>query len=471
MPDRERRRPRRFSLSSDDRKNGERSPDSDSVVDHSPTSQISRAVPLLLLSGVALAAAWYLPIEKEGTALGRFSYGQLVTLIGIGILVITLSAYVVTPVTDRRRRAFQLVAVCLGLLGSIGLVESTSYLWPISDATSNPWYVDASPSEEGLPFRRPAGIRWNGYVPGDMTYGVDSTALRISFNTDENGFRNPRTPEQADVVFIGDSFTEGCSVNEEQCFARLVANELKLTSANLGRSAYSPGPELAVLRHYGIPLNPKTVVWQICEGNDLEDSVTWHYWSLGGSPPFFEEGERNRVTRHEAWKRRSPTWRFYSALREWPYEAVFADTSGSEIPIRFYRPLLPPYHSPLNHPGWKVTEESLTTGNALLLERQIRLLVVLVPLKLRVLSPFVEMSSEDQTELFESWTVPPDATWSRFLAQFCARNRIEFLDLSEPLRDAASKGVLVYLPNDTHLSPEGHLTVAQEISNTIRMTQ
>ncbi len=41
------------------------------------------------------------------------------------------------------------------------------------------------------------------------------------------------------------------------------------TVANLGLSGYGPQQELATLKRYALPLNPKTIVWVFYEGNDL----------------------------------------------------------------------------------------------------------------------------------------------------------------------------------------------------------
>ena len=417
----------------------------------------------LVLTGFGLAAAWWLPLEKPATALGRFSHWQLLALVVAAALFASFLFLVVVPGHRRRGIGLRLAAVWLGTLSAVSVVEAVCWLWPPGDPERNPWYVNAQPAEDGLPFRRPAGIRWTGRMPGDMTYGFDPTASLISLSTDENGFRNSPTPHRADVVFLGDSYTEGSGVEDAECFVRLVASELDLSAANLGRSAYSPGPELAVLKHYAVPLKPECVIWQVCESNDLEDGATWYYWNQNGRPPFFAEGEQNRRTRVEAWKSRSPTWQFYSALRSWPWEGRFRLGSGESVAVRFFRPLLAVYHCPRNHPGWRVTVDALSRGQEILQQEGTRLLVVLVPLKLRVLGPLVDLPQKTRSELFGQWNAPEGDTWSNYLAVFCQGRNLEFLDLTSAFSQAAADGELPFLPYDTHLSPEGHKIAAREI--------
>ncbi len=419
----------------------------------------------LLISGLALAASWWLPFEKRSSVLGRFNYWQVIILACSAGIFVSLLTVVLAPSARRRVVGFRIAAVWLGAAFSITAIELACFAWPPGHPEKNPWFVSAKPADDRLPFRRPPGIHWSGRVPGQMTYGADATAEPIDFHTDANGFRNSETPRQANYVFIGDSFTEGCGVNAEDSFVDIVGRELKSSVANLGRSAYSPGPELSVLRNYGLPLKPHTIIWQLCEGNDLEDGATWLYWTKNGRPPFYAEGEMHRLTRSAAWKLRSPTWRLYASLREWPWEGPFPDRSGKSIPVRFFRPLYPAYHCPQSHPGWDVTVESLTQGHELLQERSIRLIVVLIPVKLNVLIPFVELGHEARTELLGQWRAPPDATWSNYLSDFCSSRKIEFLDLTQPLIDAGKRGVLTYLPYDSHLSPEGHSIVAHEIAS------
>ena len=418
---------------------------------------------MLLLATLAAAAAWWLPLEKNDGVFGRFDYAQLLALIAAVCVLASVLLLVVTRPQRRRKVGFRVVAVWLGLLVPLGIWEAGAYQLP-AEQVKNPWYLDAEAHEDGLPYRRPADIQWSGRSPGQCTFGYDPSAPKVEFFTDKNGFRNRKDPDRADIVFVGDSFTEGVSVNSDETFVDIVKQKTGEEVANLGRSGYSPGPELVVLRHYAMPLKPGIVVWQMCEGNDLEDSVTYDAWLKSGRRRFYEEGERNRETSADAWKRRSPTFQLFTALRPWPFEGDFHLSNGNTVPMRFYRPLQPVYHCPQNHPGWNVIVDAVRTGQSLLKEKGIHLVVVLAPLKLRVLEPSVTLDESTRRDLLSRWNVSPDQTWSVYLARLCRELEIPFVDPTEALRKASSEGVLTYLPNDTHLSPEGHRIMAEEIT-------
>ena len=110
-----------------------------------------------------------------------------------------------------------------------------------------------------------------------------------------------------------------------------------------------------------------------------------------------------------------------------------------------------------------MTVDALSRGQEILQQEGTRLLVVLVPLKLRVLGPLVDLPQKTRSELFGQWNAPEGDTWSNYLAVFCQGRNLEFLDLTSAFSQAAADGELPFLPYDTHLSPEGHKIAAREI--------
>ncbi len=64
-------------------------------------------------------------------------------------------------------------------------------------------------------------------------------SLRASYNTDAYGFRNVgRAYDQAQIVFVGDSFTWGAWLPREKTFPDLLAGRLGEPVANLGQESY-----------------------------------------------------------------------------------------------------------------------------------------------------------------------------------------------------------------------------------------
>jgi hypothetical protein len=88
-----------------------------------------------------------------------------------------------------------------------------------------------------------------------------------------------------DVLFLGDSFTFGHGVSDDQVFSEVFCNKRGITCLNLGRSGTNTFDQVRLLR-YGIDthgLRPKTVVvtmlascWLGVAGNDLGDNLNFY---------------------------------------------------------------------------------------------------------------------------------------------------------------------------------------------------
>jgi hypothetical protein len=108
-------------------------------------------------------------------------------------------------------------------------------------------------------------------LPNALTVMCNESGPWVSYHTDDHGFYNPSPVWNApvmDVMFIGDSFTNGLCVPEDQHFVAQVRNRVPKT-LNLGLSGHGPLLELATLQEYFDRKPAKTVFWVYYEGNDL----------------------------------------------------------------------------------------------------------------------------------------------------------------------------------------------------------
>ncbi len=441
----------------------------------------------VLVTGLSCLAAWWFPAAKANAALGRFSYPQFL-IVGF-CLASFVSAVVLTfsPRAKRRRVVFRLFALWLGIGVALGCCEFAAVLLP---PKNNPFYTHNEggvasdvPVDPELPYTRPAHLNWEGMTQGDIPDWPSGKkdARWIKFQTDAEGFRNSDDSAQADLVFIGDSFTEGGNVLEEETFVRRTAKALEMTARNLGLFGYGPQAELVVLKNYGLKRNPKVVVWQFCEGNDLSDA--WHYdqqfkyWQSLGLPGF---GRLKTEFRHGAWQQRSPTHFLFRSLihhdRNW-YAGTFKDKTGQAHEIRFgYWPT--DNHYPVGlpqdelfdggHPGWQLLLQSLSKGKTLLAERGIKLIVVLIPMKITVMGPYVAFDKWSQERMPAEWHIPQKWSIAGQLQIVCDEMQLPFVDATPRLVEFTRSGELVYIPTDTHISARGHEIVSELIVDAIR---
>jgi hypothetical protein len=104
--------------------------------------------------------------------------------------------------------------------------------------------------------------------------------------TDDLGYRKMSNESLTpDVLFLGDSFTFGHGVSDDQVFSELFCKKRGTTCLNLGRSGTNTFDQVRLLR-YGIDthqLRPKTVMltmlaacWLGVAGNDLGDNLIFY---------------------------------------------------------------------------------------------------------------------------------------------------------------------------------------------------
>ena len=114
---------------------------------------------------------------------------------------------------------------------------------------------------------------------------ADQTQFHWDLTYDRNGFRNSVDLDKADTVVIGDSMAEGMTVSNMQVLTSVLQQLQGKVVANMGQYGYGPQQELVVLRRYGLPLHPNTVLWMFFEGNDLTDEI--NYREIAAHPPGF----------------------------------------------------------------------------------------------------------------------------------------------------------------------------------------
>jgi len=124
----------------------------------------------------------------------------------------------------------------------------------------------------------------------DVTHVASEFSAQI--RTNELGYRKQVNESTApDYLFLGDSFTFGHGVSDQDTFASIFCEENKHTCLNLGRSGTNTFSQLQVLK-YAIDargIRPKTVIlvmlaacWINQSGNDLGDNLK-HYRSKNNS--------------------------------------------------------------------------------------------------------------------------------------------------------------------------------------------
>jgi len=88
---------------------------------------------------------------------------------------------------------------------------------------------------------------------------------------DQNGFRNPESVEQADIVVLGDSHTYGYNVSSEQSWPQQLAKMANMSVYNFGVGGYG-SLQYYYLIDEAIKFKPKHIILGLYLANDLNEA-------------------------------------------------------------------------------------------------------------------------------------------------------------------------------------------------------
>ncbi|MDG3004011.1 alginate O-acetyltransferase AlgX-related protein [Paludisphaera mucosa] len=369
-------------------------------------------------------------------------------------------------------------ALCTGALGlALGAMEVPAMLRLVDyrvvfTAPTPPWQRAGNGPDPDLIYVRRPHQKTRFRYDGAELYGLRGAKPWRRYNcelvTDAHGFRNPTDAARADVVVIGDSFIEGLHVEADALVTSQLAEMLGRSVVNLGRTGYGPQQEANVLRRYGVALKPSACVWAFYEGNDLQD---------------LHEFDANRKNlRYILDERRSDGVYGRSfvrnglgfAIRNWlrpdatrpaaAYTGLFTDRDGREVPMVFGTGIQHGAGGPEfprgTSPELERIRAILADARALCREHGVDLVVAFVPAKFRVYRDLCRFAPDSPCTAWPSDDLPDDV--GRVVAGLGPD--VGFVDLTPPFRAAAEAGGLVYLPDDTHWSEEGHRLAAEALA-------
>jgi hypothetical protein len=419
--------------------------------------------------GVLLAAAftyvWLIPLFRPR---GEFLWGHYRLkdiYLGIPIALATLCVTVVLVVPARYRRPLllRLVTATVAILVALAICDAGYALGLMGALKANYWLDQAhiprkySVADAELGFVRKPYVSWNGYVR--------EVNRVVEYRTDEHGFRNQPGQRRADVVFIGDSFTEAATVVEEETFVKRVAQATGLSTVNLARGAYGPQQELIVLKRYALAYEPRFVVWQLFEGNDLNDAETFAEWMK--NPEQVNSSLKDRYFNN-------------SLLREWLINTRSNDPGdGPKVTLRFHDGTVrraslvygyDPQQPSIMRRGMSETMNAIEAGYRLCESRGIQLLVVSVPTMVHVMAPSMDFDRvEEQERFLPAKKSDDEKDFSGTIEEFCARIGCTFVDSFAAMRQAiAHNNSKLYIPNNEHLDVAGHDVVSDIVVDWLR---
>ena len=285
---------------------------------------------------------------------------------------------------------------------------------------------------------------------------------------DRNGFRNREENERAEIVLIGDSFIEAPHTLDGSLISTRLADLTGKRVANLGRSGYGPIQELIVLERFGLPLNPKEVVWAIYEGNDLADIREYpaardrliHQKPLNLAARLVDRSFTNNSV--EFLIRR---WLRPEATRDPSlYRGHFETRGGEDVAMYFSSDDYNPASGPrADSNEFRKLGEILERAAELCRAHSARLTVAFIPTKWRIYRGHCGFEPGARCLAWKLDELPSEVG----KLSGSIPGGVNFVDLTERLEDAVGEGAVVYLPDDTHWSDEGHAIAAKTLAESL----
>ena len=331
------------------------------------------------------------------------------------------------------------------------------------------WWAPNITDPELLHIHRPRAHQSGTARGGDISTVFqipppDLTQFHWDVTYDHNGFRNETDLKSADIVVIGDSFVEGLTVTDAELTTSRLAQSQGKVVANLGQSTYGPLEELVVLKRYGLPLQPRTVIWMFSEGSDLTD-VTHYHRAMQDPASFWRSYRARSFTRSAV----NEVRRLFAAHTEKSpgasHSGVLQTSNGNKLTLYFMYPAPPLTQENLS--ALDETAATIGTAHKLCAAQGARLILVYVPTKFSVFHSFCRFPQESKCR---DWVVSdlPDRLQK---ALGSISPEVGYLDLTPALMNAVKTGTLPYYPDDEHWSPEGHKVAAEAINDYLISTQ
>jgi hypothetical protein len=282
---------------------------------------------------------------------------------------------------------------------------------------------------------------------------------KSGFQTNSIGVRGPKVHEklanEQRVLTIGDSFTLGMQVSDDQTFSALLSESLgpQVTVLNAGVPGYGTEQATILMRRLAPIAEPDVVILTIYTGNDLRDNAKWATSpGLPSTPP--------PVVSAPPPQRSALLISLAHVSRLVSYSLMFIDLQRSSTDFRiteFKDEILPFTDSDHLNPLMPPTRAALQRFGTACRELNLRCGVALVP-------PAFVVHTERIARTFDAFGIAADASHidtPQRVIKGAVPSSISTIDLTDALREGSDRDP--YLIFDPHFSETGHQITAEAL--------
>lgn len=291
-------------------------------------------------------------------------------------------------------------------------------------------------------------------------------------NPDSNiGFRvdsadwEPQWP--VDVVAVGDSFTF-CFTEYDDCWVRRLETEHGLSVVNLGQGATGGISHANILFTFGLPYEPKVVIWQWYGNDNNEDYGLTYRWGETDTTDRSAIDEKGWLVQNSV---------IFTIIRVFTNGSDFGSESYlSQADVNVIDVAGEPmfFGRPYSYETADLTQENNLLGQeegfkAILSARDrleaegIELVIFPVPFKEEVYRTAIETGTD-----FDVQNIALMEENRQALIDFCDENNLTCFDPTPEFRRRAEAGEYLYISQDTHLNSYGNTVLVQIVIDELK---
>jgi len=304
------------------------------------------------------------------------------------------------------------------------------------------------------------------HKPG-LSFELRAAEFSYPVRTDERGFANYADQtlyERADIVAIGDSFTEGVGVAQEYSYPSELSRITGLRVLNLGHGAYDCYQFPLVLKRFGLQSRPKIVLMTLWDWNDIQLRYpAWReYCRINGYIPL---KDYSRMLLGEKKKPALYIGVYLKALKDEArilfarYMALwnYGDYRGIYVRGKWFRfPVSDAiaYRGEALEKSLAYLKECVDEIKGLSGSNGFRFIVIYIPSKQLVYNNFLKLPPAQQvkTQMHDA-VIRSLKGWG-----------VEVLDATPIFNAAVGEGRMVYYPVDDHLNRDGYRLLAESVA-------
>ena len=317
-------------------------------------------------------------------------------------------------------------------------------------------------------------------------YKIDVPSLTVEWITDENGFRNSRRTDSADVVILGDSYMDYGQNGSDTFPGRLEEKLSGLTVMNLGKSGYGPFQYLEVLKRFGLKYKPRYALFAFYEGNDILDIRNYRLWKAGQlttADPSHFMAQKSLYGRYRL-ALQTTARHVNEAVLEWVQAALDKNPLLGEERYRIHPDIalldlgdgklekiniadgFTRWHDAMvEQENWVALENILREFRDVCAAHQITPIVLYVPSSSHIYAQFSTSASGGNWLAIREGEVAAKKNTEQQVGRQVQSLGLEFVSLSPILERRAKEGRLLYFPLDPHWNSEGTELVATYVAD------